>query len=286
MPEIRKKPKKSKKRKPKSERQSSKLITGDKIEWESTTKKEINEEKTPLYQKIGIGIGITILIMFCLYFFVPDEREMAMKRKFQREREAQINKTREANRALRKDYAFNNAILMDSIKFTETLQKLNELPSIDDDDMDINDDSDSDNNSTKADNEFENIQDRILLVVFDDSTKENEGNPLKVKLFRKFESMAKSLPRKRIFKRYETNELPMVILFDCGNNEDTNAEQLCSQIVGMNNLPQIIIFRSQMKPRTLPSEYKSENQVTNYLYELMQPAGILYIITVFMDIFL
>ena len=90
---------------------------------------------------------------------------------------------------------------------------------------------------------YGNIIGRILLIVFDDSTRENEGNPLKVKLFRKFEGMTKILIKKRIFKRYELNELPMIILFNCDSPKHTFAQNICNSIIGTNNVPQIIVFR-------------------------------------------
>ena len=90
-------------------------------------------------------------------------------------------------------------------------------------------------------------------------------------MFRRYESIAKSLPRKKIFKRYEEEELPLIIAFDCGNPEDKQAEGLCKQIIG-ENIPNVVVFRPRQQPRALPNEYRSDNQIITYLYNLMQPA--------------
>ncbi|ETO10341.1 hypothetical protein RFI_27038 [Reticulomyxa filosa] len=110
----------------------------------------------------------------------------------------------------------------------------------------------------------------------------------KVKLFRKMEAIAKALPRKKVFqrtswqkqkqkqtnkqtnKRYEENELPMIALFDCGNTNDEHAEQICKQLLP-GGTPNILIYRRMSKPRLLPKEYRSDNQIVGYLHGLMQP---------------
>lgn len=63
----------------------------------------------------------------------------------------------------------------------------------------------------------------------------------------------------------------MIIAFDCGNPEDKQAEGLCKQIIG-ENIPNVVVFRPRQQPRALPNDYRSDNQIITYLYNLMQPA--------------
>jgi hypothetical protein len=209
--------------------------------YEQSTEPSVIESIMRDHSKFVYGFGGLLVLMFMLFFFVEDS---AVAEHRARMREAERAR-REAHRAAnpRKDYEFQYANLMNSSALTQALQS-----------------------NQAEDSEW----DRIILTVFDDSTRDAGGDAKKVKLFRKFESLAKSLPRKRQFKRYEEEELPLVILFDCGNAADVSAEQVCAQLVGT-NLPNVVIFRRGVKPRTLSSELRSDNAIASYLFDLMQP---------------
>ena len=117
------------------------------------------------------------------------------------------------------------------------------------------------------------VQGWIIYDLFNNiqSKEESMGNPYKVKLFKKFDGIAKRLPKHRLFRRYNDEDLPYFILFDCGSTTDPSSESVCKQIVG-ENIPNILIFRPQQQPRALPTEYKSDSSIITYLYNLMQPA--------------
>ena len=100
---------------------------------------------------------------------------------------------------------------------------------------------------------------------------ESAGNVYKVRLFKKIDGIAKRIPKNKLFKRYEEDEIPRFVLFDCGSTEDPSSENVCKQIVGQ-NIPNILIFRPASQPRTLPSDLKSDRDIITYLYNLMQPA--------------
>ena len=60
----------------------------------------------------------------------------------------------------------------------------------------------------------------------------------------------------------------MLINFDCGNPNDATAENICKQIIG-ERIPNAVIFRPGQQPKTLPEEYRSDNQIANYLYDMV-----------------
>ena len=92
-----------------------------------------------------------------------------------------------------------------------------------------------------------------------------------MRLFKKIDGIAKRIPKHKLFKRYEEEDIPRFVLFDCGSTEDQAAENVCKQIVGQ-NIPNILIFRPAQQPRTLPNDLKSDKDIITYLYNLMQPA--------------
>jgi len=85
------------------------------------------------------------------------------------------------------------------------------------------------------------------------------------------DGIAKRIPKHKLFKRYDTEDIPSFVLFDCGSSEDGASENVCKQIVG-ENIPNVLIFRPLSQPRTLPNDLKSDRDIIAYLYDLMQPA--------------
>ena len=111
----------------------------------------------------------------------------------------------------------------------------------------------------------------VYYTLYIQSAPESAGNVYKVKLFKKMDGIAKRIPKHKLFKRYEEEDIPHFVNFDCGSSTDGAAENVCKQIVG-NNVPNVLIFRPSSQPRTLPSDYKSDKDIITYLYNLMQPA--------------
>lgn len=221
--------------KPQSPRKKSKKpITGANISWESTEpKKEPSKfSKQRSYYSL---IGLFFLFLFFLYVFVDDRPTISS---------TQPKPQANAPKSAPKEFTFQHAHLLNSTDLQNTIKTINE---------------------------DENI-DRLVVVIFEDSNREANGQPTKVPLFKKFDGIAKAMPKKQFFKRYNDEDLPLIILFDCSNPNDANAEPLCKQVVGANR-PNVIIFRKgQQQPRVLPSEHKSDHQIMAYLHSLMQPA--------------
>eukprot|EP00486_Rosalina_sp_Unknown_P005740 CAMPEP_0201570744 /NCGR_PEP_ID=MMETSP0190_2-20130828/13118_1 /ASSEMBLY_ACC=CAM_ASM_000263 /TAXON_ID=37353 /ORGANISM="Rosalina sp." /LENGTH=556 /DNA_ID=CAMNT_0047994603 /DNA_START=38 /DNA_END=1708 /DNA_ORIENTATION=- len=257
MPEINSKRNNKKTASPKSKKSKSKsqiiknkgkkngLITSQGMKWKSkeTSVEETKFTKQQMYMVIG---GIVLFFMFLLWAFVDDTPEW-QKRAQAQEAERRRNETLAQQQERRDRQAalssFNFADLVNSTSLSVSLQSM----------------------QTGED-------DRLMIVAFDDSTREESGgNVYKVRLFKKIDGIAKRIPKHKLFKRYEEEDIPRFVLFDCGSTEDQAAENVCKQIVGQ-NVPNILIFRPAQQPRTLPTDLKSDKDIITYLYNLMQPA--------------
>eukprot|EP01083_Nonionella_stella_P094915 266421_1 len=252
MPEINSKRNKTnkksapkKKHKKATNKKKKGLVTGAGLSWGSTEK--IKEKKKYSRKQMYIVIGVIFLIfLFILWAFVDDRPEwqkQAAKKEAERRKNETLKQQKERETRNAALASYNYAHLLNSTSLSVSLQQMQ-----------------------SGDDE------RLMIVAFDDSTRdESGGNVYKIRLFKKIDGIAKRIGKHKLFKRYEEEDIPRFVLFDCGSSEDGASENVCKQIIG-DNIPNILIFRPLSQPRTLPNDLKSDRDIITYLYNLMQPA--------------
>eukprot|EP01084_Bolivina_argentea_P236919 398293_1 len=235
----------SKRKKTTPPKKKKKLITAAGLKWKSTetTKEESKISRKQMYTAIGVIFAVFLFILWAFVDDRPEWQRMAQKREDMRRHNETLAQQREREARNAALSSFSNADLLNSTSLSVSLQQMQS-----------------------------GEDERLMIVAFDDSTREeSQGNVYKVRLFKKLDGIAKRIPKHKLFKRYEEEDIPRFVLFDCGSTEDGASSNVCKQIVG-ENVPNVLIFRPLSQPRTLPSDLKSDRDIITYLYDLMQPA--------------
>jgi len=105
--------------------------------------------------------------------------------------------------------------------------------------------------------------DRLLILVLDNG---DPNDPNRGKLWSRWERLAKAMRTKALFQRYEEDEVPHVIRFDCS---DQNA--LCSNLLG-GQPARPLLFKPGKQPKVFGGDLRTDRNYLEYLYDEMQPA--------------
>jgi len=107
---------------------------------------------------------------------------------------------------------------------------------------------------------LEEFDDRILVVAFEEANAEGSRR----QLWKRWERIARAIPKKNQFKRSDEEDMPKIVRFDC----TLERRQACEQLVGK-NLPAVVLWKSKV-PRFFPEEVRTDTHVFNYLAEQMK----------------
>lgn len=110
---------------------------------------------------------------------------------------------------------------------------------------------------------IEELEDRILVVAFEDISAEGSRKAL----WKRWERIARAMPKKKQFKRNDEDELPVVARFDCSGEK----LMACQQLLQGAKLPSVVFWKSK-SPRFFPEEVRTDTDVFNYLAKQMQEA--------------
>jgi len=105
--------------------------------------------------------------------------------------------------------------------------------------------------------------DRLLVLVLDNGNPEDKN---KGKLWSRWERLAKAMRTKAIFQRYEENEVPLVVRFDC-----SDLSPLCKNLLG-GQPARPLLFKPGKQPKPFPNDLRTDRNFLEYLFDEMQAA--------------
>jgi len=180
---------------------------------------------------------LVVLLMVDLYFFVEDPAILAQKVRFEEAEKARKDEIKAKYKRKPRRPTFD-------VTEEATLESLQQL--------------------------ITDMDDRILVVVFEDADAEKEEKKPAPKFhWKRWERIARTMPKKTAFKRLEAEDLPKVVRFNCHSAE---AKAACEKIVqGAHNLPKAVFWKSAI-PRFFPDDARTDTQVINYLAKQMEEA--------------